>query len=247
VAKARELQIANKCSTDKVGVIVALPKVTEGKKPNANAYFVLAELCSLVDTGVVSPLIVLDNERISALYPGLAISPFWQRANSSVCSLFDLFNTLSTQQSTHTSFDPKDFESILDSGLIVFGATPVAKWQEAGAISFAIRDNLKKNILAGGINLATGNIGAAVVIASRAILDQVPHEHLDQAFDQLSRLLRPKSMVHRGIYNGSKEVMAVYTALGGLGTPTEKLDELKRLGDVLIADKPGVGPVLGEH
>jgi cell division GTPase FtsZ len=246
VMKARELQIANKCSSEQVGVIVALPKITEGKKPNANAFFVLEDLVELVNSKVVSPLIILDNERISALYPGLAIDPFWQRANSSICSLFDLFNTICVQQSTYTSFDPNDFKTILDSGLIVFGATPVAKWQEAGAISFALRDNLKKNILSGGVNLGTGNIGAAIVIASRNILNTVPHEHLDMAFDQLTRLLQPGSMIHRGIYSGSKETMAVYSAIGGLRKPEDKLAELRRLGDVLLAEKPGVGRVVGE-
>lgn len=247
VHKARELQIANKCSSDKVGVVVALPKVTEGKKPNANAYWVLKDLVELVKAGTVSPLIVLDNERMSALYPGLPIDPFWARANLSIASLFDLFNTISINKSTYTAFDPNDFKTILDSGLIVFGATPVAKWQEAGAISFALRDNLKKNILSGGVNLATGSLGAAIVIASKAILNQVPHEHLDQAFDQLTRLLRPGSTVHRGIYSGSKETMAVYTTIGGLGSPDEKFEELKRLGDILTAEKPGLGTVLGEH
>lgn len=247
VAKAQELQIANKCQSKQVGVIVALPKVTEGKRVNANAYWVLTQLLGLVDNGTVSPLIVLDNERISSLYSGLAVEPFWQRANLSVGSLFDLFATISVQQSSYTSFDPNDFKTILDSGLIVFGATPVAKWQEVGAISFALRDNLRKNILSGGVSLATGSVAAAVVIASKAILGQVPADHIDMAFDQLTRLLKPGSMVHRGIYSGSKEVMAVYTAIGGLGRPEEKLAELKRLGDVLTTDKPGVGTIMGEH
>lgn len=247
VAKALELQEANKCESKQVGVIVALPKITEGKKPNANAFYVLNDLVKAVQALQVSPLIIVDNERISSLYPGLAVDPFWQRANSSVCSLFDLFNTICVQQSSYTSFDPNDFKTILDSGLIVFGATPVAKWNEVGAISFALRDNLRKNILSGGVNLATGSIGAAVVIASRAILGQVPAEHIDQAFDQLTRLLKPGSMIHRGIYSGSKETMAVYTALGGLGSPDEKLAELKRLGDIVSTEKPGVGTVLGEH
>jgi len=247
VHKARELQTANKCSSQQVGVIVALPKVTEGVRPNANAYFVLDGLLTLVEQKIVSPLIIVDNERMTALYPGLSIDGFWAKANGSVCSLFDLFNTICTHQSTYTAFDPNDFKTILDSGLIVFGATPVAKWQEAGAISFALRDNLKKNILAGGVNLGSGNLGAAIVIASRTILNTVPHEHLDMAFDQLTRLLQPGSTVHRGIYSGSKETMAVYTALGGLGKPEDKLAELRRLGDILLAEKPGVGRVFGEQ
>lgn len=41
--------------------------------------------------------------------------------------------------------------------------------------------------------------------------------------------------------------MAVYTTIGGLGSPDEKFEELKRLGDILTTEKPGLGTVLGEH
>jgi len=232
VDKARELQVASKCPTDKVGVIVALPKVTEGRRPSINAHTVLLSLVAYVEQGFVSPLIVLDNERMSSLYPGLAIDPFWDTANQSVCRLFDLFNMICVQNSTYTAFDPADYKSILDSGLIVFGATPVANWSEAGQISSALRDNLKKNILAGGVNLSTGTVAAAIVIAGKSVLSQVPHEHLDQAFDQLTRLLKTNSMVHRGIYSGNKDSMAIYTAIGGLAAPTEKLDELAKIGGI---------------
>lgn len=244
---AAQLQEACKCPSKQVGVVLALPKISEGKKVNANAYWVLKDLADLVKQGAVSPLIVLDNERISSLYPGLAVNPFWNKANTSVCTLFDLFNTICVQNSSHTTFDPTDLKTILDSGLIVFGAMPVPKWQEPAALSSAMRDNLRRNILSGGVNLSTGSVAGAIIVAASSILETLPLEHLDQAFDQLTRLLRPGSTVHRGIYSGSKDMLAIYTAIGGLAAPDEKLSELKKLGDVLTAEKPGVGTVLGEH
>jgi cell division GTPase FtsZ len=246
VETASELQVALKCPTDKVGVIVALPKNTEGKKVNANAYFVLKQLLTLVEARRVSPLIILDNERIHTVYPGLAVDPFWDTANASVCSLFHLFNNICTKNSSYTTFDANDFKTILDSGLIVFGATPVKKWSDPTDISLALRDNLKKNILSGGVSLSTGSVAGAVIIGGKSVLCEVAQDSLDQAFDQLNRLLRPGSTVHRGIYSGSKENLAVYTAIGGLEKPEEKLVELQKLGDVLINHKANVGPVMGE-
>ena len=215
-----------------VGVIVALPKNSEGRKVCANAYALLSGLLALSDQGMISPLIILDNERIESIYPGLAVDPFWETANRSVASLFHLFNTIAVQSSHYTSFDQTDYKTILDSGLIVFGATPVANYSDPAAISYAVRDNLKRNMLAGGIDLSTGSIAGAIIIGSQKILASVPQVDLDHAFEQLSRLLKGGNTIHRGIYRGNKDNLVVYTMLGGLGKPQDRLAELKHLGVV---------------
>ena len=92
-----------------------------------------------------------------------------------------------------------------------------------------MRDNLKKNILSGGIDLSTGNIAAAVVVGDATALDNIPQEFLDQAFEQLTRTLKTNSTVHQGIYKGNKAGLSIFTAIGGLGKPVAKLDELKKL------------------
>ena len=61
-------------------------------------------------------------------------------------------------------------------------------------------------------------------------LDNIPQTVLDEAFGQLSRILRPGSVVHRGIYSGDKPGLTVFTAIGGLGTPTAKMIELATWG-----------------
>ena len=47
-----------------LGVILALPKASEGKRVGANALGTLEEIWEYVDSGQVSPLILLDNEKI---------------------------------------------------------------------------------------------------------------------------------------------------------------------------------------
>jgi cell division GTPase FtsZ len=215
-----------------VGLIIALPKSSEGKKVNANAYKALEKAYDLVEDGLVSPLIIVDNERISKLYPGLVVSNFWQTANSSMAGLFHLFNLTAARDSTYTAFDSKDYMSVLNSGLIVFGAAPVKDWKDPVSISRAVRDNLKGNILSGGIDLSSGDCAGVIIVGGKEALDNTPQRNLDQAYDQLSRILKKNSTVHRGIYSGDKAGLTVYSTIGGLSRPVDKLKELKKLGDL---------------
>lgn len=227
VDTAIELQKALRCPGEKVGVILALPKLSEGQRVNLNAFNVLTALWDLTEKGFVSPLILLDNERIGNLFPKLTVDPFWDTANRSVASLFHLFNTVVVQNSHYSTFDRNDFKTILDSGLITFGATPVAKWSDATDISAAVRNNLKTNILSGGVDISTGSVAGVVIIGGVNVLSGIPQLHLDHAFNQMNRMLKVGSTVHRGIYRGSKDNLVVYTSAGGLGKPIAKLNELR--------------------
>ena len=232
VETAQEMQQAIKAPTDKVGVILALPKHSEGKKVNANAYATLVKVWDYVEKGIVSPLIILDNEKINTLYPGLPVGPFWETANMSIAGLFHLFNHTASKDSSYSAFDSNDYKQVLDTGLIVFGAANVKNWDSPSSISKTVRDNLKSNMLSGGVDLSSGNSAGVVIIGGTNVLDTLPQENLDRAFDQFSRILQRGSVVHRGIYSGNKPDLTVYTAIGGIQKPHAKLEELKKLGDL---------------
>ena len=152
------------------------------------------------------------------MYPNLSVGQFWGHSNVSICSLFHLFNRISCQDSEYTSFDKADLDSVLSSGIITFGATPLRSWNQPTDISHAIRDNLKRNILA-SLNPETGDIAACIVIGNEEILNEISQESLEYGFEQLTRILGEESMVHRGIYKGNKPNLVVYTAIGGLANP----------------------------
>jgi hypothetical protein len=151
-----------------------------------------------------------------------------------MAGLFHLFNLTAARDSSFTSFDANDYKTILDSGLMVFGAAPVKEWKDPVSISRAVRDNFKSGLLSGGIDLSSGSHAGAVVVGGKEQLDNIPQAALDQAFDQLCRLLRPGNVVHRGIYVGDKPNLIVYTSIGGIGRPKDKLEELAKLGDISI-------------
>ena len=70
------------------------------------------------------------------------------------------------------------------------------------------------------------------MIGGNEVLGNVPQEYLDRAFEQFTRMLAEGSVVHRGIYSGNKDNLTAYTMIGGLGKPLEKLEELKRVGNI---------------
>ena len=232
VDTALELYNIVRCPADKVGVILALPKASEGKRVNANAHDTLSKVFDYVQQGKVSPLIILDNEKINKLYPNLAVAPFWETANASIAGLFHLFNHTASKDSSYSAFDPNDYKHLLDSGLIVFGAAPVKEWQNQMQLTKTVRDNIKNNALSGGVDLSTGTTAAVIMIGGTEVLENVPQDNLDKAFEQFSRLLGKGSTVHRGIYSGNRQDLTVYTAIGGIGRPEGKLKELASLGDL---------------
>ena len=226
VKTVKEYQSTVKAGSPYVGLILALPKLSEGKKVSHNAYQTLKEACELVDLKIVSPLIILDNEKINTLYPKLSVNKFWQVANANICSLFHLFNNIITKNSQYATFDTNDFRTVLDSGIMVFGAANITNYSTEAEISKIVRDNLKRNVLCGELDLSTGSAAAAVAIGDEKTLDSIPQEHLDNAFNQLNRTLKTNSVVHQGVYKGVKQGLSIFTAIGGITTPIAKLDSL---------------------
>ena len=238
IETAREYYEVNGIQNKKVGLIMALPKASEGKKVSANAFHALKKVFSKVEgkqaADFISPVMLLDNDRVGELYPNLSVSQFWSAANSTLTGLFHLFNHTASKDSSYSSFDPNDYKSILDSGFIAMAASPVAEWTDNVSIARALRENLSSNLITGGVDLKTGKCAGAIVIGGTKQLDSIPQSALDQAYAQLSRMLKPgvQHMIHRGIYSTDKDELSVFTMVGGLAAPDEKIQELKFLANI---------------
>jgi hypothetical protein len=109
---------------------------------------------------------------------------------------------------------------------MVFGAANITNHSNEAEISKAVRENLKRNVLCGELDLSTGSTAAAVAICDEKTLDSIPQEYLDNAFNQLNRTLKTNSTVHQGVYKGVKEGLSIFTAIGGITTPNGKLEAL---------------------
>lgn len=221
----------------KVGAIVALPKDAEGAGYARNAIHTMR---TLVPLGL-SPIIFLDNERIKMLYDPPS-SQEHARANTSTAHLLHIFNRLAGSNAGHTQFDRADFAKLLDSGVIAFAAQNLTKWSEPSDISTAIRDQLRRNVLA-SVDLGQGTVAGLLYVLGGTAKD-ARTSVLDHGTTSLTHILRGGSTVFQGIYHsGTADVIKVMALIGGLGWPKERIIELAQVAGVgrdEIADVLGV-------
>jgi cell division GTPase FtsZ len=213
-----------------LGIIMTLPKRSEGARVQKNALLAVNRAVELVEKKQISSLILVDNAKIHDLFPGLAVKQFWQVANKNFAAVLHTFNLLAAENSEYNTFDRADFRSVLRNGLLIFGMTRVTRWEGKEDISQAVRQNLKNSLLADGFDLSKADMAGAIVVAHDEILSDIPMENIDYAFHSLGRTLGNEGItLHSGIYEGRQEGMRVFTIVSGLQPPKERLKELENL------------------
>jgi cell division GTPase FtsZ len=230
IAKAFARSIGKVNPAQHVGVVAALPTLGEASSPQVgkNAHTVVTELGEMAEEDQFSPLIIVDNEKVSKMYPGMTVRSFWPSINGTVSGLFDVFNRLTALSSEFTTFDPVDYQSILKAGgCCIMGLTKVTNVKDKFALSEAVRSNLEKTLLSSGFDLSTAKVAGCIVVGGKKMMDTVAglQDNINFAFDVLADITG-NATIHRGIYEDSKEVLRVYTIIGGLDFPEDRIEEL---------------------
>ena len=209
-----------------VGVIFTIPKDSEGSRVKENAHDRLMLLDKRIATGEISPLILVDNNKIHEFHVGVSTAKFWRIANAQIAGLFHLFNVLSAQNSAYSSLDPADYKTIIQSkGCLIFGSTTVEDSSRPTAVSKALRENISKGLLAEGFDLSLSNIAGVIVTGSQALMESLPQENVDAAAECLGRIVGGGTL-HSGIYVENVDKLTVYTIVGGLPLPDARVKKL---------------------
>ena len=233
LAKKYFTYVGREDASERVGVIASLPTTGESASPVVakNAYNRMKQLCAMAEEKKLSPLVIVDNQKIKKLYPKLTVKAFWPTINNTVAGLFHIFNVLATQNSDYTSFDPVDYDSVMkSSGCMIMGVTSVKDFESETGIAMALKSNLETTLLAEGFDLKTAKAAAGVVVGGTQILEETEGlmDNLEHAFSTLAAITG-NAMVHRGIYEDpSKDKLVVYTLIGGLDAPKKRLEELTK-------------------
>jgi cell division GTPase FtsZ len=230
IAKTYARSIGIKNPSKNVGVIMTLPASDEIHSPYMarNAYVVSSRLCQMAEEGQISPLIIVDNEKVSKMHSGMTAQSLWSGINCTVASLFDTFNRLSSMSSPYTCFDPADYNSIMGSGgCLIMGAAKVDRLDDTLAISKAAEDSLQTTLFAGGEDLSTAKVAGCVVVGGNELMAHIKglQDNIDYAFDILSEVTG-RATAYRGIYEDDMDGLNVYTIIGGLDTPNARLKEM---------------------
>lgn len=214
----------------RVGAVVSLPSVDEGQQVARNAVTAFKEL---VDAGV-SPLIVIDNDAVDALYSP-PMSQLLPKSNELVSQHLHLFNQLAAAKSPHITFDRAEFAQLLDGGIVVMGSADltVEEITSPADVSAAIKEQLVNSVLA-KVDLRTGRKAACVFVASNDVLDSFGKEYFAAGFTMLNRIVgsaHPEGtdvVVHRGLYPEGPGGLQCYTMVSELDAPTAKLSALAK-------------------
>ena len=216
----------------RVGVIVSSPTNGEArsKAVAANALGLITEVSSLAAKNQISPAILIENEKIKTVFPGLKMREFWPVSNSSVAKMFDVFNSLPCQDSMFSSFDPADFENVMSAhGFMTIGGTRIVGDYTAESMVEAFTKNLTNTIISSGYRLSDSRSGACVICVSEDVVDEEPGlmDEIDKAMDSVSSRMG-SDYIHRGIYMTEDEGITVYSIIGGLPNPDVQLARLKQ-------------------
>jgi cell division GTPase FtsZ len=228
---AKELINICKQYAQNVGVMLTLPKDTEGEKVRHNTAELLNDLYVMAEAKEISPLILVDNQKISDINADWNILSFWKKANAEVAMLFHQINLLCAEDSEVHPFDPADYRTIMKSGrCLVFGSLDIPSENlSESSISIYMRENLTSGLLARDFeeSYMTSKVAGAILVGNEEILGEIPMEYLERAFGVLNRMIGDGT-VHRGIYTNDAIALRVYTLIGNLVIPETRIKALAR-------------------
>lgn len=218
--------------SERLGAIVTLPTNGEAASPTvaSNAFKTVSEVGLLAEAKKISPLIIVDNNKIVKMYKNLTPAKYWSTINGTVSNLFNIFNYLSSQPSAYTSFDTTDYLSLVRSGgCMIFGIAKISDYKSESDLSQAMKNVLHKTLLAEGFDLGTAKTAASIVVAGRKIMESEAGlmDKINYAFDCMSNMC-PGATVHRGIYEDARDSVRIYTIISGLKLPKQRLSKLNK-------------------
>jgi cell division GTPase FtsZ len=194
-----------------------------------NASTVANALSELAEQGQLSPLLLIDNQRVGEIYKGkFSLDNYFQGINTQVAQMFDAFNTMSKAPSDFITFDEQDFGSVMRSaGHMLIGASALKDFTSSTAIAEALRNNVQKTSFATGFDLTTAKVaGVVAIVGEKAMATQGLMDSLNFAFNSMQEMMG-RATLHRGVYRGKGDTVRVFTIIGGMTRPLERY---KRLG-----------------
>ena len=139
-----------------VGVIYTLPRDVEGTAIKVNALRALTTVYQMAQAGELSPLVLVDNNRIQELFPDVSLARFWPVANQFLADLWDAFNRLSVRESEfYSALDGTDYLRLLSAGkCAALGYAEVIDLKSPVGLARAMSEAVHGGLLAGGFDLA---------------------------------------------------------------------------------------------
>ena len=214
-----------------VGVIYTLPRDVEGTAVKVNALRALSITYRMAESGEISPLVLVDNNRIQDLFPDVSLARFWPRANQFLADLWDAFNRLSVKESEfYSALDGTDYLRLLSAGkCAALGYAEVTDLKSPVGLARAMSEAVHGGLLASGFDLSTASAVGTIIVGSANTLRHLPAAYLDTGLRVVGEIMRG-GYAFSGVYADPSvhARLKLYVLFGGLDLPLERVQELAR-------------------
>lgn len=216
-----------------LAVITVLPMDSEDVQTKDNAIKTLSKLTRLAQSKKIHNLIVIDNAKIETIYSGVSQIDFFGLANKAIVEPIDVFNTLSSRDSSVKGLDPMEFAKLFTDGegLTVYGSLKITDYKSEDAIALAVVDSLDSNLLASGFNLKQSKYVGVMIVANEKVWRDIPASQITYALACIGEQCGSPETVFRGIYtdnNMADDCVMIYSMFSGLGLPDMRIQQLKK-------------------
>jgi hypothetical protein len=210
-------------------MIYTLPRDVEGTAVKVNALRALSQVYQMAEGGEVSPLVLVDNNRIGELFPDVSLARFWPKANQFLADLWDAFNRLSVRESEfYSALDGTDYLRLLSAGkCAALGYAEVVDLKSPVGLARAMSEAVHGGLLAGGFDLSTASAVGTIVVGSANTLRHLPAAYLDNGLRVVGEIMRG-GYAFSGVYadSGVYARLKLYVLFSGLNLPLERVQEL---------------------
>ena len=205
-----------------------LPTAAEASAPRvaANVAAVTDELTRLAASGRISPLLIIDNDTINRMYPELTVANFLPTINETASGLLDIFNRLSASAA---GFDGRAFTKVVRAGgWCVMGLATLDPNANEAALAVQMCTQVPATLLADGFKLETASAVGVLVVGSAGVFKSATalRKSLPGAVEALKQLTG-RATLACGILEDDRPGLRVYTIIGGLEPPTQRLASLE--------------------
>jgi cell division GTPase FtsZ len=244
-----------------VGVIYTLPRQSEGGLVFYNALKNLREMHENAKTMAISPLIIVDNNKLTEKFESSAAN-FWGPVNSSIVEVVKSFHEFSKRPSKYFSaLDGEDLKRLMSKGgACAIGSFDIGEVDSEEAIIQRVSDSFFMD----GFKLNTAQAAGVIVLGSQKTLETTSSSRfLKVILDQVSSLIGD-GFVFSGVYEQEDvKFLRAYVIFNGLKLPDDRIksmmdgvrnsfDKMKakenRIGDGIFLDTEGdVESVFGDN
>lgn len=209
-----------------VGVIYTLPMMDESTLVFVNALDNLKEIHNNAQQASISPLIVVDNNKLASEFAPTAAN-FWGPLNNAIVSVVRKFNEYSQKPSKYVSaLDRQDLKRLLSTGgVCAIGDFEISEDFETSNID----DIISKHFFMDGFDLKTASACGIIIVGSERVLQTVDSaKAINSVFSKVSTYL-DGGMYFRGVYqDDSVKYLRAYILFNGLALPSEHIDEMMK-------------------